>query len=220
MRVSDGWLHRYFLNNAHKRLHKWVHYFDIYERHLARFRGQAPVMIEIGIAGGGSLAMWKEYLGPGCRIVGVDINPECKRHEADGIEIFIGSQEDPALIGAIFDKYPEVDIVLDDGSHLMPHMIASFELMYERLRPQGVYLVEDTHTCYWPKYGGGLRQPGSFMEFVKGKLDDLNAVHTQGALPVSPFTRSTDFIACYDSVVVFERRPQGNRQAPITGPMR
>lgn len=65
--MSDGFLHKYFLNNSHKRLHKWIHYFDIYERHLARFRGTSPTMIEIGVMGG-SLAMWKEYLGPESRI--------------------------------------------------------------------------------------------------------------------------------------------------------
>lgn len=217
--MSDGFLHKYFLNNASKRLHKWVHYFDIYERHFARFRGKSPVIIEIGVFGGGSLAMWKEYFGPGCKIVGIDINPECKEHEGEGIEVFIGSQDDPAVIESIFAKYPQVDIVLDDGSHLMQHMIRSFELMYDRVNPNGVYMVEDTHTCYWKEYEGGLGREGSFMEFVKHKLDEINAVHSKGALPVSEFTRSTDCIACYDSIVVFERRRQAQRQAPITTPM-
>jgi len=80
-------------------------------------------------------------------------------------------------------------------------------------------MVEDTHTCYWPEYQGGVRQPGSFIEFTKNKLDELNAVHSRGAIPISTFTKSTDYIACYDSIVVFERRPQGNRQAPITQAM-
>jgi cephalosporin hydroxylase len=214
--MSDGFLHKYFLNNAHKRLHKWVHYFDIYERHLSRFRGKAPVMLEIGVMGGGSLAMWSEYFGAGSQIVGVDINPECKEHEAAGIEVFIGSQDDPALIDSILSKYPRVDIVLDDGSHEMKHMIDSFELLYDRVHADGVYLVEDTHTCYWDRFAGGVRRPGTFIEYVKDKIDELNAVHTDGAVPVSRFTRSTDCIACYDSVVVFERRKQGRRQAQIT----
>ncbi|MCC7080731.1 MAG: class I SAM-dependent methyltransferase [Burkholderiales bacterium] len=217
--MSDGFLHRYFLNNADKRLHKWMHYFDIYERHFSRFRQRAPVMIEIGVFGGGSLAMWKAFFGEGARIIGIDINPQCKVHEADGIEIFIGSQDDPELIERIFSKHPRVDIVLDDGSHVMEHMISSFELLYSRLHPHGVYVVEDTHTCYWPEYQGGLRQPGSFMEFTKDKLDEINAVHSRGALSVSDFTKATDCIACYDSVVVFERRPQGKRQAPATQAM-
>ncbi|WP_321922669.1 CmcI family methyltransferase [Paraburkholderia guartelaensis] len=216
MEMTDGFLHKYFLNNPDKRLHKWIHYFDIYERHFTRFRNKAPVMIEIGVFGGGSLAMWKEFFGAGSRIIGVDINPQCKAHEAEGIEIFIGSQDDPALIDQIFRKYPEVDIVLDDGSHVMNHMIASFELMYDRLHKNGIYMVEDTHTCYWPEYQGGVGRPGSFIEFAKNKIDELNAVHSRGKIPISSFTKSTDYIACYDSIVAFERRPQGHRQAPIT----
>jgi hypothetical protein len=98
-------------------------------------------------------------------------------------------------------------------------MIRSFELLYDRMVPCGVYIVEDTHTCYWPEYEGGLKCPGSFMEFVKDRLDDINAVHAREALPVSSFTRTTDAICCYDSVVVFERRPQGARQAPTTQEM-
>ena len=217
--MNDGFLHRYFLNNANKKLHKWLHYFDIYERHFARFRGKAPVMVEIGVSGGGSLAMWKEYFGEGTRIVGVDIDPACKAHEADGIEIFIGSQDDPAILDAITAKYPKIDILLDDGSHVMHHMIATFEQMYDRIDPRGVYAVEDTHTCYWPPYGGGVKRAGSFMEFAKDKLDEINAAHTLGALPVSAFSRSTDCIACYDSIVVFERRPQALRQTIATVPM-
>jgi hypothetical protein len=214
--ANDGFLHRYFLNNAHKRLHKWLHYFDIYERHFERFRGTAPVMLEIGVYGGGSLAMWKDYLGPGAKIIGIDIDPSCKVHEGDGIEIFIGSQDDPALIASVLEKYPAFDIVLDDGSHEMRHMIASFNLLYGHVKPRGVYMVEDTHTCYWPEFGGGLKAEASFMEFVKHKMDELNAVHSRDAVPVSDFTRSTDSITSYDSIVVFEKRPQGKRQAGIT----
>jgi hypothetical protein len=217
--MSDGFLHEYFLNNADKKLHKWFHYFSVYERHFSRFRGKAPVMLEIGVFGGGSLAMWKNYFGKDSRIIGVDINPECKNHEGEGIEVFIGSQDDPDLMNEIFKKYPQIDIVLDDGSHMMKHMIATFELLYDRVNPNGVYLVEDTHTCYWPEYQGGLNQPGTFMEFAKTKIDEINAVHTRGALLISNFTRSTEYIACYDSIVVFERKPQGKRQSLITEPL-
>lgn len=204
--MSDGFLHKYFLNNSSKRLHKWIHYFDIYERHLSRFRGKSVVMLEIGVMGGGSLKMWKEYLGPDAKIIGIDINPNCKAHENENIEIFIGSQDDPELIDAVFKKYPRIDIVLDDGSHIMKHMIASFELMYHRLSPNGLYMVEDTHTCYWHEYGGGLRHESSFIEFAKTKFDEINVVRTRDAISITDFTRYTDSITCYDSIVAFERR--------------
>ena len=216
---QDGFLHRYFLNNSAKRLHKWLHYFDIYERHFARFRNKSPVMLEIGVFGRGSLAMWKEYFGAGAKIIGVDINPDCQQHAADGIEIFIGSQDDPDLIARILEKHPQIDIVLDDGSHIMRHMIATFEMLYSQVTKNGVYMVEDTHTCYSEDYEGGVGREGSFMELVKHKLDEINAFWIGDAIPVSDFTKSTDSITCYDSIVVFEKRRQGCRQAPVTTPM-
>lgn len=218
MALSDGFLHHYFLNNPGKRLHKWMHYFDIYERHFDRFRGKSPVVLEIGVMGGGSMEMWREYFGPGCKIIGIDLNPTCKAHEAEGIEIFIGSQDDASVIDAVLAKYPQIDIAIDDGSHLSPHQIASFELLYHRISPRGVYLVEDTHTNYWPDLGyeGGLRKPGTFVEFCKDKVDEIGAATSRGALEPTPFTISTDLVTFYDSVVVFEKRRQGTRQAPIT----
>jgi len=173
-------------------------------------------MLEIGVMGGGSLAMWREYFGEGAKIVGLDINPDCKRHAAKDVDIFIGSQSDKAVLDEIKQKYPQLDIVLDDGSHISADMIASFNRLYGHVQAHGVYMVEDTHANYWPDWGGGVNVSGTFMEFAKDRLDDINAAHTRGALPISDFTASTDYIAVYDSIVAFEKRPQGRRQAPIT----
>ena len=217
--ANDGFLQRYYLSNGDKVLHKWFHYFDIYERHFERFRGASPKVLEIGVSGGGSLQMWKAYFGEGARIVGIDIDPDCKKHEADGIDIFIGSQDDPALTDQVVAKYTDFDIVIDDGSHIMRHVMKSFELLYDKVKPHGVYLVEDLHTAYEGEYEGGLKRAGTFIEFVKDKIDELNATYTGGGVPVSDFTRSTDCIAIYDSIIVFEKKPQGRRQAAITSSM-
>ena len=217
--MSDGFLHKYFLNNPGRRLHKWTHYFDIYERHFERFRGKSPIVLEIGVFGGGSLDMWKAYFGPGVQIIGLDINPECKKLEGPSIEIFIGSQDDENTLNSIKQKYGAFDIVIDDGSHMMSHMIKSFELLYEAVKEDGIYMVEDTHTCYWADYEGGLKREGSFLEFAKNKVDELHAAFSQGQVPISNFTRSTDYIAFYDSIVVFEKRRQTKRGAGITHAM-
>ena len=117
--------------------------------------------------GGGSLAMWKEYFGAGSHIVGIDIDPACKEHQSEDIEIHIGSQDDPNLIDHVVVENGVIDVVIDDGSHMMEHMLRTFNLLYDRISQNGVYLAEDTHACYWPDYQGGLRQPGSFMKFTK-----------------------------------------------------
>ena len=215
--MSDtGFLHRYFLNNGENRLHKWVHYFDIYERHFAQYRDRPIKMLEIGVFGGGSLRMWRDYFAEGSTIVGIDINPECKQYEAENIDIHIGSQDDPEFLMKVAKQYGGFDIILDDGSHINKHVITSFETLYDQVAQDGVYFIEDMHTSYWSKWGGKLRGKDTFIEFAKAKIDELNATHVRGDFPVTEFTQSTDSIAFYDSIVVFEKRPQGKRQHVVT----
>ena len=217
--TTKGELHRFFLNNGEKRLHKWLHYFDIYERHFDRFRDRPIKLLEIGVHGGGSLKMWGEYFHRDSTIVGIDINPECKVHAGGNIDVHIGSQDDADFVSGVADKYDGFDIVIDDGSHVNSHVINTFNVLYERVSADGVYLVEDMHTSYWPRFGGGLGKKGTFIEFAKSKIDELNANHVRRGLDVNDFTRTTDSIVFYDSVVVFERRPQGRRQSIATQPL-
>src|SRR5438105_649976 len=56
-------LEEYFYNNPGRGACKWHHYFEIYHRHFAKFRGQSPIVVEIGVAFGGSLPMWHQYFG-------------------------------------------------------------------------------------------------------------------------------------------------------------
>ena len=48
-------LETYFYANEGRLIHKWKHYFEIYERHFARFRNTPLVFVEIGVFEGGSL---------------------------------------------------------------------------------------------------------------------------------------------------------------------
>lgn len=212
---TDGFLHRYFLNNGSKRLDKWFHYFDIYERYFQKFRSRPVTMLEIGVFGGGSLEMWRDYFHDESTIVGIDIRPECAQLAEGNIKVHIGSQDDPDFLRQLSETYGGFDIVLDDGSHINKHMITSFEVLYPLLSPVGVYLVEDAHTSYWPKFGGGWRQEGTFIEFAKLLIDDLNASHARGHEPTD-ITRSTTGIHFYDSVVVFEKTPRGRPQKAVT----
>src|SRR6185436_388571 len=88
-RISALWsarseLERIAATHTGARANKWQHYFEIYDRHFARFRGREITVLEVGVAGGGSLEIWRSYFGPKARIVGMDINPDCKSCEAPG----------------------------------------------------------------------------------------------------------------------------------------
>jgi hypothetical protein len=161
--------------------------------------------------------MWKRYFGPHAKIVGIDVLPECKEFEEDQIEIRIGQQQDKQFLQAVIDEFGTPDIVLDDGSHIMSHVVASFQFLYPRTAKNGIYMVEDLHTAYWERYEGGLRMPGSFMELCKNLLDELNADHCSETLRPTDFTRTTLAMHFYDSVAVFEKGAHTRKWAPQIG---
>jgi hypothetical protein len=206
-----------FLSNTGRLIHKWKHYFPVYETHLSRFIDRPILFIEIGIGQGGSLQMWKRCLGPHAQIVGLDINPGCRDYEEDQVAVRIGDQADPAFLEAIVAEFGQPSIVLDDGSHQMRDVTASFRYFYPSLVSDGLYIVEDLHTAYWDEYGGGLRREGTFMELCKDLLDQLNADWTRGVMPPTEFTRSTLSMHFYDSMVVFERGRHLEKSAPQIG---
>lgn len=208
-----------FEKNQGRLIDKWTHYFDIYHRHFARFRNKPVKVLEIGVFKGGSLAMWRKYFGPQAKIFGVDIDPVCKDFEMDGIKVIIGDQEDRTFLRKLVAQVGALDIVIDDGGHTMKQQINSFEELYPKVKPGGVYLAEDLHTSYWSEYGGGLKEPDSFIEYSKNLVDQLNAWHSRDKedLDVSMFTRTTTSMHYYNSVLVLEKGLVSPPTTRITG---
>lgn len=204
-----------FLLNPDRPVHKWTHYFPIYERHFSRFRNQSITILEIGCGGGGSLQMWKRFFGPFAQIVGIDIEPACKAYEEDQIAVRIGNQNDSDFINKVMEEFGVPDIVLDDGSHQMSDILASFNAIYPRQHINAIYCVEDLHTAYWEDYGGGLKKEGTFIEVCKNLIDQLNADHTRGKIEPDKFSKETLSMHFYDSVVVFEKGRHIKKFAPV-----
>jgi len=202
-------LETFFHANTGRLIHKWMHYFEIYDRHFARFRGQPITVVEFGVSQGGSLKMWKHYFGDAVSLIGVDINPNCKQFEEPGVRIFIGDQADRNFLRQVAREVPKIDILIDDGGHTMKQQIATFEELFPKVADHGVYLCEDLHTSYWHRWGGGYRKPGSFIEYSKQWIDDLNAWHSREPrrFKVTDFTRTAHSLHYYDSVLVVEKRP-------------
>jgi 23S rRNA U2552 (ribose-2'-O)-methylase RlmE/FtsJ len=212
-------LEAYFANNPGRLIHKWHHYFEIYDRHFSRFRGGDVCILEIGVSHGGSLQMWRNYFGSGVTVIGVDCEPRCKVVEEPGIHVEIGDQTDRGFWGRVKQKFPKIDIVIDDGGHLPAQQIVSFEELYGHIQPNGIYLCEDLHTNYWRSYGGGIRQPHTFVEYTKSLIDHLTAWHSEDHQIHAPtdFTKSTWGMHFYDSVAVVEKRPRTIPQQSTTG---
>ena len=204
-------LEKYFLDKHPLTITKWWHYFEIYDRYFSKYRGKDITILEIGVFKGGSLHMWKEYFGPNAKIYGIDINPGCKVHESENVKIFIGSQSDPKFLKDVIDEIGPIDILIDDGGHTMEQQITSFDCLYHMIKDSGVYLCEDLHTSYWDNLhyqyhpGGGLNNPGSFIEMSKKLIDKLNHWHCKD-IAKDHFTNHTYSMHYYDSVLVIEKR--------------
>ena len=202
-------LEEFFARHDGRLLDKWHHYFEIYDRHLAKYRGKPVNIVEFGVSQGGSLQMWRDYFGPDANIIGVDINPNCKQFEAPGIRIFIGDQEDRGFLRSLASEIPQIDVLIDDGGHTMRQQIHTFEELFPKISASGTYLIEDLHTSYWKKWGGGYKVSGTFIEYSKNFIDSINAWHSHqpARLKVTPFTASAHSLHFYDSVLVVEKRP-------------
>ena len=202
-------LEQFFNRHTGRLIHKLAHYFEIYDRHFSHFRGRAVNVVEFGVSQGGSLQMWKHYFGPDAKLFGVDINPNCKRFEEPGVQIFIGDQGDRDFLSSLAKALPPIDILIDDGGHTMQQQIRTFEALFPIIQPHGIYLCEDLCTSYWREFGGGYRRRGSFIEYSKNFVDALHAWHTRQPqrFNTTDFTRSVRSVHYYDSVVVIEKRP-------------
>ncbi|MBM3274343.1 MAG: class I SAM-dependent methyltransferase [Candidatus Sericytochromatia bacterium] len=208
----------FFENHDHRLIHKWNHYFEIYERHFAAFRGKPVSLLEFGVSHGGSLQMWKYYLGPQAQIYGVDIEPRCATLMEENVTILIGDQENREWLRSLKRSLPTFDIIIDDGGHTMAQQITTFEEMYPQLNLGGVYLAEDLLTSYMPGYGGAYRHPGSFIEYTKNFIDQLHAWHSgDPSLFVDDFTLSAFALHYYDSVLVIEKRPMSQPDHRMKG---
>lgn len=201
-----------FYDNSGKDVFKWLHYLPIYEKHFERYVNKSLTILEIGCLHGGSLQLWKRYFGPHVQIVGVDIDEACKNHTEDQIEVRIGSQDDPEFLASVAKEFGPFDIVIDDGSHICEHQIVSFNALYQHVKEDGIYVVEDLHTNYWDEYGGGVERAGSFIELSKKLIDELNAYHSRGALSPNAFTNSIGGIHFYDSMIFFEKTKMSPRR--------
>jgi 23S rRNA U2552 (ribose-2'-O)-methylase RlmE/FtsJ len=194
-----------FENDTSRSLTKWNHYFEIYERYFQKFVGTSVKVLEIGVEGGGSLQMWKEYFGKQSNIVGIDIDPSFK-YEEEQIFIEIGDQSDHNFLNTVIEKYGNFDIIIDDGSHHQLHILKSFSCLYPSLNNNGIYLIEDLHTSYWKDYGGGITSPFNFVSISSNFVHDTNVQHIQE--PYTPHIPDLKSISFYDSIVVFEKEKE------------
>lgn len=122
-------------------------YLDVYQKYFRPLRHKKINILEIGVRGGNSLRLWKNYF-KNAHVYGLDINPVCIKNDEKQIKVFIGSQNDSTVLKKMIDQVGNFDIIIDDGSHINELTIFSFEFLFPFLKRGGIYVIEDLGNSY------------------------------------------------------------------------
>ena len=138
---------------------------------------------------------------------------------SDQIEIYIGDQEDCNFLQQFRSEIGPIHILIDDGGHTMGQQITTFQQMFSAVAVPGIYMVEDLHTSYWDNYGGGYKRAGTFIEYSKDLIDQLNAWYSRDTseLSISDFTKTVLGMHYYDSILIIEKSTKAKPRYARTG---
>ena len=142
--------------------------------------------------------MWQNYFSKDSLMVGMDINPECSAYTGENIEIFIGDQSNKEHLSELVKKYGKFDVIIDDGSHVSEHQIASFEYLIDYLNDDGVYLVEDVMT--------EIAVDKNFTSFTREIINNLNDhFYNPDQYPITKYTKCIEGIYFHFGMIFFEK---------------
>jgi cephalosporin hydroxylase len=168
---------------------------------------QPDLVIEIGVARGGSLVFWasmQELCGiKGGRVLGVDIDIRSHTKQAidsstmkDRIHILQGSSIDADVVLKVIDfasQFSRVMVVLD-SNHTHDHVLSELEFYAELVSPKCFLLVLDTVIDELEKdpsreWGPDANPKTAIIEFMsknEGEFSHQNKYEARAGLTVAP----------------------------------
>ena len=116
-------------------------YINDYEKLLNEYRENATVL-EIGICEGESLKMWDEYF-INSNVYGIDITDQYIKDliAENKYNIIIGDACSETILKHLNDL--TFDVIIDDGSHKIDDQINSFNILKNKMKSNGIYIIED-----------------------------------------------------------------------------
>lgn len=188
----------------HLPLFKWEHYFPVYETHLSRFINTDVTLFEIGVLGGGSLQMWKQFLGPRANIVGLEIDPNCKNFEDRSISVEIGDQGSEQFLSDVVMKHGLPDIVIDDGSHINSDIMKTLLFFQDKMPKNASYIIEDCHALFHEAWEGNPDAQGTLFDWVREQFSVMHQHYlVQEEKPLVETIGITGF-HIYDSIIALD----------------
>lgn len=131
-----------------------TYFTDYYNEKLLPYKDTSNIVLEIGIWTCASLYVWRNYFS-NARIIGVDNfrnskKPKWKGHDIDKLMLerleegkFEHILGDATKAETFVTLENNIDVIIDDGSHKLEEQLKSFEVLFPKLNPGGLYIIED-----------------------------------------------------------------------------
>lgn len=190
-------------------------YLDTYEKYFSELRDKEFVLLELGVAGGASIRMWREYFRK-AKIYGIDNNKDCA-----GEGVFIADQTDKEFLLGMLRVIGTPNIIIDDCSHEGALTIETFKYLFPKMAEGGLYFIEDTATFYSKTYSGEFESNGrskvyNFFSDLAYHVDVAGrgmcgnsefAINHPTTEPLVPeYSRILDSIHIHTSLWLFKRK--------------
>ena len=194
------------LGKQYKSTKDWAGFLEIYSDYFKDYKDKEINILEIGIDKGESLKIWRKYFTR-AKICGIDIIDI--KFQIEGVDLIKANQTDEKTLKEICDKYKGFDIIIDDGGHHSKQIVISLNFLFDYLKDDGLYIIEDLQTSYFPRFGGSrlnLKKKTTSMNYLKSITDSINYEHND-----KPFFRSKKFdgmvkyIHFYQNVAILKR---------------
>lgn len=117
-----------------------------------KFIARPVRMLEIGLQNNDSIKLWQDYFGKDTEIFGADINPKYTFQDNRNVRFIKCDQSKVEDLLNLRDLIKEdLDFIIDDGSHIPEHQMLTLITLWPKLRPRGVYIIEDVETSFWKR---------------------------------------------------------------------
>lgn len=159
-------------------------YISIYDQVFKPFRDREINVLEIGLFNGYSMKMWEQYF-KNAKVYGIDCSDQPHGGMAD-LRPMIAEGTHNIIIGDATSKEDiekhfgqiKFSLIIDDGNHNIGSQLETFNLLKDKLEPDGLYVIEDLENLerdqdlFW-KMGDGLSIEIVDLRPQKNRFDDV-----------------------------------------------
>jgi|SRR6185437_1679460 len=158
------------IDNSRSDKNTYHTYLNVYEQLLSPLKEKAQNILEIGIGGGGgSIKLWHDYFTNAHvhaidRMNIKDVWEELKNKERIHLYTSVNAYDYNFFADNLKNK--NFDVILDDGSHLLPDMLFIIKFYLPQITDDGIFIIEDVPNInYFPILRKAV--PENLQQYVK-----------------------------------------------------